>query len=125
MKKIRQLHLYLGCVFAPLIIYFSISGMWQVFRLSDLPEDRNPTKLEIAMHELSQPHTHSTLPGNKPKTDSSGVFNWIAVAMGIGMTLTSLLGIILAIRFSKKPLVPIACIFLGIAAPVLFLFLKK
>src|SRR4051812_48057516 len=114
MKNIRQLHLYLGCLFAPLIIYFSVSGMWQVFRFNDLPEESAPTTLQVMLHEASKPHTHSTLPGRKPKDESvAKAFNWIAVAMAIGMTLTSLLGIVLAIRFSRRPALPIACILAG------------
>ncbi|MGZ3694691.1 MAG: hypothetical protein ACXWQO_10950 [Bdellovibrionota bacterium] len=123
MKNIRQLHLYLGCLFAPLIIYFSISGMWQVFRLHDLPEDTSPTTWQVMLHEASKPHTHSTLPGRKPKEESvAKAFNWIAVAMAIGMTISSLLGILLALRFSKRPALPVLCLVAGIAIPVLFLY---
>ena len=29
MKKLRILHVYLGCVFAPMLLFFAISGIWQ------------------------------------------------------------------------------------------------
>src|SRR5688572_28393334 len=29
MKKLRSLHLYLGCVFAPMLLFFAMSGIWQ------------------------------------------------------------------------------------------------
>jgi hypothetical protein len=29
MKKLRLLHLYLGCIFAPMLLFFAISGIWQ------------------------------------------------------------------------------------------------
>ena len=29
MKKLRSLHLYLGCIFAPMLLFFAISGIWQ------------------------------------------------------------------------------------------------
>ena len=32
MKKIRQLHSYLGVLFAPSIIFFALSGAFQTFR---------------------------------------------------------------------------------------------
>jgi hypothetical protein len=31
MKKLRSLHLYLGCIFAPMLLFFGISGFWQTF----------------------------------------------------------------------------------------------
>ena len=33
MKRLRQLHLYLGCVFAPVLIFFAVTGSWQLFSL--------------------------------------------------------------------------------------------
>src|SRR6478672_8450976 len=29
MQKLRSLHLYLGCLFAPLLLFFALSGIWQ------------------------------------------------------------------------------------------------
>ena len=29
MQKLRSIHLYLGCIFAPLLVFFAISGIWQ------------------------------------------------------------------------------------------------
>ncbi len=29
MKNLRSLHLYLGCIFAPLLLFFAASGIWQ------------------------------------------------------------------------------------------------
>ena len=33
MKFLRRIHLYLGCVFAPLLVMFATSGAWQTFQL--------------------------------------------------------------------------------------------
>ncbi len=124
MKSLRQIHLYLGCLFAPLIVYFALSGVWQVFRLNDVPKDEAPSKVRFMLHELSKPHTHSTAPDSNPKTDSSSVFNWFAATMGVGLFATTLLGVIIAVRSSRS--VRIAWIFLalGTALPILFLFLR-
>ena len=122
MKTLRQLHLYLGCMFAPLILYFSLSGAWQVFRFNDLKKDETPTMINKLVHELSKPHTHSTLPNLDSKTESSAAFNWISVLMALGMVATTLIGIALAIRFAKKPIWVAACLILGVCLPVLALF---
>ena len=31
MKRLRAIHLYLSCVFAPLLLFFAISGIWQTW----------------------------------------------------------------------------------------------
>ena len=90
MKTLRQIHLYLGCIFSPMIIYFSVSGAWQVFRFSDVPKNQPPSAIRSFLHELSKPHTDSTLPSLSPKTESSTAFNWLALSMGLGMVATAL-----------------------------------
>ncbi len=122
MKTLRKIHLYLGCIFAPLIIYFSLSGVAQVFRWNDLPKT-GATAIQSALHAASNPHTHSTLPGRDPKREKSAYFDWAAAVMGVGMVLTTLLGIILALRFSKRPALVFVCLSAGVALPILFLFL--
>lgn len=122
MKTIRQAHLYLGCIFAPLMIYFALSGIWQVFRLNDIPKNE-PSAMRTVLHAISNPHTHSTLPGSDPKTSQSPLFNWLAALAGAGIVLTSVLGIVLAFRFSKRPLVVFGCLLAGLFAPIVALFL--
>ena len=123
MKTLRQLHLYLGCVFAPLIIYFSISGAWQIFRLNDLPEGDSPSVLRSALHALSNPHTHSTLPGLSSKIAHSQVFDWIALAMSIGLAFTAVIGLLIAFKYSRSKNVLWACIAGGLFVPMLFLLM--
>jgi CDP-diglyceride synthetase len=122
MKTLRQVHLYLGCLFAPLIIYFCISGMWQVFRFNDVPKNE-VAPLRSFLHEISKPHTHATLPYHESKTENSISFAWAAAVMGAGITVSAVLGIILAFRFSKKRGRVLLCLILGAALPILFLLL--
>jgi hypothetical protein len=122
MKTLRQLHLYLGCLFAPLILYFCASGAWQVFRLNDVPKNE-PSAVRSVLHELSNPHTHSTLPGRSPKTGQSTLFGVAAVACALGMIATALLGVALAVRFGKRPSLVALCLALGALLPLVFLAL--
>jgi hypothetical protein len=125
MKTLRQIHLYLGCIFAPLIIYFCLSGVWQVFRYNDVPKEGEVSGLRTVLHELSKPHTNSTLPGNNPKEAKSSFFSLVAAAMGIGIIITALLGIVLALQFSKRVPMVFLCLGLGTFVPILFLFFAK
>ena len=124
MRGLRQLHLYLGCVFTPLIIYFALSGAWQVFGFNDLPKNETPTAIQSFFHEFSKPHTHSTLPGADPKTEHSVAFNGIAFAMSIGLIATALIGLVLAFRYNRSPKLVGLCLAGGIALPILLLFVR-
>ncbi len=124
MKVLRQVHLYLGCLFAPLVIYFAVSGSWQMFRLNDLPKDQPASAFQSALYELSKPHTKSTLPGLNPKHDPSTAFKWFALFTGLGLTMTSAIGIVLAIRFGRSKQKVFWCVSLGILLPLLMLMLR-
>ncbi len=125
MKNLRQLHLLLGCFFAPLIIYFSLSGAWQIFRLNDLPDEKEPSRIQFLLNEFSKPHKDSTRPWADPKFSHAISFDWIALAMAIGLILTTLIGLILAFRFAKSKLLIWSCLALGILLPVIFIFLSQ
>ena len=124
MKTIRQFHLYLGCVFAPLLIYFCLSGTWQVFRLNDVPKNE-VSPMRSALHQLSSPHLHSAMPGSDPRVSHSTVFTWLSAVMALGMVLSAVLGVILAFRFTKRPLLVFLCLALGLAIPLLFLLMSQ
>jgi hypothetical protein len=121
MKSLRKLHLYLGCAFAPLILYFALSGVWQTFRLNDIDKD-HPSVVHSFFHELSKPHKDATLPGKKPDDDYSTLFVWASAAMGAGLAATTLLGIAIAVQSARKRMV-LVCLALGTALPIAFLFL--
>ena len=123
MRLIRQIHLYLGCLFAPLLIYFAVSGAWQVFRLNDLPKNEPASEIRTILHALSNPHTHSTLPGADPKTEKSGLFDVMAALAAAGLITTSVLGIVLAVRFAKRPGLAYLALGAGVFVPVLMLLL--
>ncbi len=124
MKNLRQIHLLMGCFFAPMIIYFSLSGAWQIFRLNDLPDDKEPTSIQFFLNELSKPHKDSTRPGAEHKTSHSAAFDWIALFMAVGLILTTLIGLVLAFRFSKSPITILACVGVGVALPIILIFIK-
>lgn len=121
MKSLRQIHTYLGCLFAPLILYFSLSGAWQVFRLNNLPKDEPATAVQSLLHEISKPHTSATLPGANPKTDSSLAFKCLSLGLGLGLAATTLIGITLALRTPRSKSLTLVCLGAGILLPLLFL----
>jgi len=111
MKTLHQLHLYLGCVFAPLLIFFAVSGLWQMHLL---PWPGMDTKTNTVLAWLSTIHTSQAL---KAGTLSSAYMRRLVVAMAFSLVFTILLGLIMAFRFGHKKIAA-GCLLGGIAVPV-------
>ncbi len=123
MRNLRQLHIYLGVFFAPILIYFSISGAWQVFRFNDLPKEGDPTSVQKVLHALSEPHTHATLPGNDGKKEQSLLFKCFEILMASGFVITSVLGIQMAFQLGRQRKAVTIALIAGALIPILFLIL--
>ena len=114
MKTIRQAHLYLSTFCAPLIVYFCLSGIWQIFRLNDLPKNEPPSFARSALHALSNPHTHSTAPGRNPRLEHSRIFDFAASATALAMMASTALGLTLAWRSARRPGLVLAVLAIGL-----------
>ncbi len=123
MQTLRAWHLYLSCLFSPLLIYFSLSGAWQTFRWNDIPRGNTPTGLQRFFHELSKPHKEGTLPNHDPKVVHSVWFNGFALVMALGIVTTSLMGISLALQLARRRRAAMVLLVTGVLLPLLFLFI--
>lgn len=122
MSFLRRLHLYLGCLFAPALMFFAISGGWQLYRLQDSSKDGSYTAPE-PLRILSAVHTNSHLPGKKASEATPlQLFSLLAAA---GLVTTSALGVILAFRFSRRIVTPIAWLAGGVVIPLTILYLYR
>ncbi len=97
MKQLRLLHLYLGCFFAPLLVFFSVSGIWQIFGFQDA---RDATGHHTIFAYLSTIHTGHGLK-EKHHSLSSVYLQWFAVLMAAGLVISIILGTILAFKFGR------------------------
>jgi hypothetical protein len=119
MKIIRSLHLYLGCIFGPMLMFFAISGSWQAFELHRGKPGYDPPESFV---RWSNVHESQRLPWNgDPKT--SQPFRYLMVCMAAGVVTTTLLGIIMAFTLPRKRLVTIVCLVLGFVLPLAMLWL--
>lgn len=114
MQFLRRLHLYLGCLFAPALIFFAMSGAWQLYRFHDTAKDHSyvaPRPLQV----LSAMHMNAHLPGKRASEYTPlRTFSLLAAA---GLVLTTALGVVMAFRFSRTALTPMLCLVTGIAMP--------
>jgi hypothetical protein len=120
MQFLRRLHLYLGCIFAPILIFFAVTGAWQVFRLQDSRKDGSYTAPRV-FTVLSLVHTDAHLP---PTTYRKATpLRWFMAGAAAGLVTTTVLGVIMAFRYSRRPITATACLIAGIAVPGLILWI--
>jgi len=112
MQSLRRVHLYLGCFFAPLLVFFAGSGLWQLQRAHH-PRTRSEDKVS-ALAVLSTLHTGRPLKNNVTLT--SAPLTGLASLAALSLVLNVLLGIVLAFRFGHgRP--AFWCLFAGAAVP--------
>jgi len=119
MKQIRQLHLYLGTLFAPLIIFFAFSGALQTFGFHEGKKGGSyaPPAWIVAMAQI---HKNQRIGPGK----SSLALKWFIAFMAAGLITTSILGIYMAFKFNRDPRIVCTLIALGIIIPVAALLLR-
>src|SRR4051812_16336850 len=104
MQKLRSVHLYLGCIFAPLLLFFAISGIWQTlgFRSEFL-------------QKLSSIHTERAWKDGSELGSSS--LRMFVVVMAVSFIVTTILGVIMAIKFGRNRKAAFYCLALGVVIP--------
>lgn len=122
MKRLRQLHLYLGVFFTPMLLFFIGTGWFQTV---DHDRLKSPGEAETLVQKLRVVHTDQIYPetGVIRQKASPKVFQGLVVAMSVALILTTLLGLVLAFRFSRSALTVSAALVLGVVLPVAILWL--
>ncbi len=142
MKKVRQLHLYLGTLFAPLIIFFALTGILQTLELHEGPG--TPKWIE----QIASVHKHQTLQSGEPKrprppeaggadkapvkTDgdeaksargpSPWPLKWFVVLMSLGLTTTTGLGVYMAFKYERNKALVWGLLIVGALLPLALLW---
>ena len=119
LKAMRNIHLYLGVFFAPLLMFFLISGSWQTFGLHEASKSGDYVPPAI-IKSLSQVHKDQRWVDSKKVPKSSIPFQCLVVLMATGLLVTAILGIIMAFKYTK-PWIVWSCLFMGIAIPCFLL----
>ena len=111
-RTLLRLHRYAGLLTAPLILFFAISGIWQVFRLHETRKNGSyhaPQTLKT----LSDVHKAEHMTG-KPKALP---FQYaVSISAGV-LVLGTILGLIAAFRLTRPVWLAIALLLAGTAIP--------
>ena len=118
MRRLRQIHLLLGCFFAPFLIYFAVSGTWQTLEWHKGPKGQPANTYAL----LSEPHVSQTMPGAIPKVERSHAFKWFVVLMGFGFIATTVLGVYMAWRIHRQRWIVLVCLVGGFLIPIAFMW---
>ncbi len=138
MKTIRQLHTYLGLIFAPSIIFYALSGALQLFGLHEgshpawiatlsqvhrdqrlsAPAEKRQDGVTPAQSAEMTPEP-APVPHSKPSVPLKGFF----LSMAFGLILSTLLGIYMAFRTSRRRWILWGILTLGTAIPATLLLL--
>ncbi|MDB6015905.1 MAG: hypothetical protein JWR19_394 [Pedosphaera sp.] len=122
MRLLRRIHTYLGVFFAPLLLFFVLTGWYQTVNHDRL---KSPADAETLLQKLRTVHVDQVYPGNHEITHPSTriMFQILVVTMAIALAITVALGVILAFRSTKKRWPIWVSLALGFAIPMLFLWL--
>ncbi|MDE1920151.1 MAG: hypothetical protein KGJ09_03690 [Candidatus Omnitrophica bacterium] len=122
-KQMRNIHLYLGVFFAPLLVFYLISGAWQTFGLH-VPSRDGTYKPPAIIKSLSQVHKNQRWVDSRKVPKSSVPFRYLVLLMVVGLLTTTVLGIMMAFKYTK-PWVVWVCLVLGTAIPIILLWLAR
>lgn len=124
MKTLRRLHLYLGCFFAPLLLFYILTGWYQTLKPDRL---KSPSDAETFLQKARVVHTDQIYPSDREfeKPSSAKVFRWFTITMCLAAAATMILGIILAFKTLRNTWPVWASLILGLLLPVFLLWLGQ
>lgn len=105
MQRLRNIHLHLGCVFAPLLLFFGASGIWQTLGIPS-----------IFLQRLSTIHPNATLKNGGELT--SPALRAVTVVMAVCFLVTILLGVVMAFCFGRSRRAVLGCLATGALVPL-------
>ncbi len=123
-KAMRNVHLYLGCFFAPLLILFLVTGCWQTFDLHQASKQANGYKPPEIVKSLSQVHMSQRWSSGDVRPKPSVIFRYLIVLMSLGLLVTTVLGIVMAFKYTRPWRVWVL-LFLGLFVPFFLLWMAR
>ena len=119
-RALLRFHRYAGLVVAPLIIFFAVSGAWQLFRLHQSRKDGS-YKAPAALRIASDLHMAEDL----DRSPVAMTFKWASVVVAAFLTLTTVLGIVVALRMTRPRWLAVILLLAGALVPPLLYYLAR
>ncbi|HEU0010901.1 MAG TPA: hypothetical protein VFT34_13875 [Verrucomicrobiae bacterium] len=122
MKLIRRIHLFLGCFFAPLLLFYVSTGWYQSVTLR---RNKGVGEADDWPGRLRSVHVDQIYPTEAANAYSPWLFRALVVTMAVALIVTIVLGVILAFRSIRQRWMVWLSLGLGFLVPVLFLWLGQ
>ena len=111
MQKLRSVHLYLGCIFAPLLLFFAVSGIWQTLGI------RSPMlRLMATIHT-----SHELKSGGGLSSYSLKIF---VLLMTVSFIVMTILGVMMAVKYGRSRRSVFYCLALGVIFPLVLILIR-
>ena len=116
MNFLRRIHLYLGCFFAPMLVFFSVSGIWQVYGA----QWNNAPNWLTYLSTIHMGHQLYFKDSSKAYTFTSPYLEFFVVVMAASLVLSIILGVIMAFKFGRGTLA-LASLAAGVLVPLILI----
>ena len=113
MRRLLRLHRVLSCIAAPLMMFFAVSGAWQIFRLHEKTKDGTYVP-PAAIETLSHLHRAEKLAG-----PAGQAFRWLLLLTSAVFFVSAAIGIVMALRLTRPRWLVALWLGAGVALPVL------
>jgi len=122
-RFLRKAHLYLGCIFVPLLLFFTVTGFLQTFQFHKDLKNGSYQAPQV-LKEISEVHKKQRMgERDKEKPTRSLSFRYLVALMSVGVSGTIVLGVIMAFQTLRSPGPVILCLVAGTVLPALLLLL--
>ena len=124
MKLLRRLHLYLGCFFAPLLLFYILTGWYQTLNPNRL---KSPSEAETLLQKFRVVHSDQIFPSENEldKPSSPKKYRALVVVMSIASTVMILIGLVLAFKTLRQQWPVWLSLVLGVVLPAFLLWLGQ
>ncbi|MBI3414917.1 MAG: hypothetical protein HY043_06270 [Verrucomicrobia bacterium] len=122
MKILRRLHLWLGCFFAPMLLFYVGTGWYQTLTLN---RTKIPGEAEGLVAKFREVHVNQVFPAESVMGYRTWMYKTAVVLMSVALIVTVLLGLVMAFKLNRKKWTVWLALALGVAVPVLALWLGQ
>jgi hypothetical protein len=122
LKTLRRIHLFLGCFFAPMLLFYLATGWYQTINVD---RKKNQGEAETWVSRLTSVHKDQIYPVESANRYSPALYRLLVIAMCTALITTITLGIVLALKTIRQRWLVWLSLGLGIFLPVLFLWLGQ
>ena len=142
MKKVQQLHLYLGTPFAPLILFFALTGILQTLEWHEGPGTPRWIEQIASIHKKQALQSDEPKRPRAPENDAEAVnrprpdgdeapyanqpspwpLKWFVVLMSLGLIVTTGLGIYMAFKYERNKTIVWGLLVAGTLLPLALLW---